>query len=104
MKRWVVLSWCAMAAAASAQGAGGLYVAGDNFDFTQAVERALAQQMSQAWMNFARSGNPKHKGLPNWPAYSAKKRETMIFDLASKVSDDPHPEERKLWEALLRNG
>ena len=43
MKRWVVLSWCAMVASASAQGAGGLYVAGDNFDFTQAVERALAQ-------------------------------------------------------------
>jgi hypothetical protein len=43
MKRWFVLSWYAIAAAASAQGPGGLYVAGDNFDFTQAVERALAQ-------------------------------------------------------------
>ena len=35
-----------MATAASAQSAGGLYVAGDNFDFTQAVERALAQHPS----------------------------------------------------------
>ena len=43
MKRWFVLSWCAMAAAASAQGVGGLYVAGDNFDFTHVVERAIAQ-------------------------------------------------------------
>ena len=43
MKRWVVLCWYAMATAVSAQGAGGLYVAGANFDFTQAVERALAQ-------------------------------------------------------------
>ncbi len=46
MKRWLVLCWCAMAAAASAQSAGGLYVAGDSFDFTQAVERALAQHPS----------------------------------------------------------
>ncbi len=43
MKRWVVLCWYAMATAASAQGAGGLYVAGGGFDFTQAIERALAQ-------------------------------------------------------------
>ncbi|HVE88960.1 MAG TPA: hypothetical protein VNA44_04605 [Burkholderiaceae bacterium] len=43
MKRWVVLCWYAMATAVSAQGAGGLYIAGTNFDFTQAVERAIAQ-------------------------------------------------------------
>ena len=43
MKRWVVLCWYVMTTAASAQGAGGLYIAGANFDFAQAVERALAQ-------------------------------------------------------------
>jgi hypothetical protein len=43
MKRWVFLWWYAIATAAGAQSGGGLYVAGDNFDFTQAVERALAQ-------------------------------------------------------------
>ena len=46
MKRWVVLCGCAMATAASAQGAGGLYVAGDGSDFTHTVERALAQHPS----------------------------------------------------------
>jgi hypothetical protein len=46
MKRWVVLCWCAVAVVASAQSAGGLYVAGDSFDFTQTVERALAQHPS----------------------------------------------------------
>ncbi len=44
MKRWIVLGWYAIATAAGAQASGGgLYVAGGNFDFTQAVERALAQ-------------------------------------------------------------
>ncbi len=44
MKRWIVLWWYAIATAAGAQASGGgLYVAGGNFDFTQAVERALAQ-------------------------------------------------------------
>ena len=46
MKPWVVLCGCAMATAASAQSAGGLYVAGDGSDFTQTVERALAQNPS----------------------------------------------------------
>jgi NAD(P)H-dependent flavin oxidoreductase YrpB (nitropropane dioxygenase family) len=43
VKRLLVLWLYAMATAAGAQGGGGLYVAGGNFDFTQAVERALAQ-------------------------------------------------------------
>lgn len=44
MKRWIVLGWYAISTAAGAQASGGgLYVAGGNFDFTQAVERALAQ-------------------------------------------------------------
>ena len=46
MKRLLVLWLYAMASAASAQGSGGLYVAGDNFSFTQAVERALAQHLT----------------------------------------------------------
>ncbi len=43
MKRWLILGLWVVAGTASAQGSGGLYVAGGNFDFLQAVERALAQ-------------------------------------------------------------
>jgi para-nitrobenzyl esterase len=41
---------------------------------------ALADKMSQAWINFARSGNPNHKGLPNWPTYTRTDGAVMIFD------------------------
>lgn len=41
---------------------------------------ALADKMSKAWINFARSGNPNHKGLPTWPAYNATNTATMHFD------------------------
>lgn len=41
---------------------------------------ALASKMSQAWINFARSGNPNHKGLPNWPKYTVESGATMFFD------------------------
>ena len=41
---------------------------------------ALAEKMSQAWVNFARTGNPNHKGLPTWQKYSPQNGATMIFD------------------------
>ncbi|HYK46446.1 MAG TPA: carboxylesterase family protein, partial [Parafilimonas sp.] len=41
---------------------------------------ALADKVSKAWISFARTGNPNHKGLPNWPAYNATNTATMHFD------------------------
>ena len=38
---------------------------------------ALADKISNAWINFARSGNPGHKGLPNWPPYNTTNTATM---------------------------
>ena len=68
-----------------------------------AHERELAAQMSQAWIAFARSGDPNHTKLPHWPAYTADQRQTMIFDVTSKVVSDPHPEERMFWQQVLRS-
>ncbi|MDR3573894.1 MAG: carboxylesterase family protein, partial [Anaerolineaceae bacterium] len=45
----------------------------------------LSQKVSQAWINFARTGNPNHSGLPNWPAYTHEKGGTMIFDNKCEV-------------------
>jgi para-nitrobenzyl esterase len=50
---------------------------------------ALSKQISRAWVNFARTGNPNHDGLPHWPAYSASTRATMCFDNACEVRNDP---------------
>jgi para-nitrobenzyl esterase len=40
----------------------------------------LAEKVSQAWVNFARNGDPNHKGLPPWQKYTSEKGATMIFD------------------------
>jgi para-nitrobenzyl esterase len=45
---------------------------------------ALQDKISQAWVNFARTGNPSQPGLA-WKPYSLGGKETMIFDTVSAV-------------------
>jgi para-nitrobenzyl esterase len=48
----------------------------------------LTDKVSQAWINFARTGNPNHKGLPNWPAFTAGNGATMIFNNNCEVRNN----------------
>lgn len=64
------------------------------------VER-LSAEMMDAWIAFARTGDPNHPGLPAWPPYDGERRATMIFDsAASRVENDPFGEERAALLAL----
>ena len=60
--------------------------------------RALEDQMSGAWIAFARTGDPAHAGLPDWPAYDADTRPAMVFDVPPRVVQDPNGEVRRLLE------
>jgi para-nitrobenzyl esterase len=53
---------------------------------------ALADKMSSAWINFARTGNPNAKKLPNWPAYTQQNGTMMIFDNKCEVKNNPDKE------------
>ncbi len=54
----------------------------------------LADKMSAAWAAFAKTGNPNHKGLPNWPAFNPTQRATMIFNNECRLVNDPYRDER----------
>ena len=55
---------------------------------------ALADKVSDAWIAFARTGNPNTPKLPHWPAFTAKHRATMVINNMSNVVDDPLREKR----------
>ena len=61
---------------------------------------ALAAKMSEAWIGFARTGDPNTPNLPVWPAYDAATRATMVFDDEPALVNDPGGEERHLWATI----
>jgi para-nitrobenzyl esterase len=71
----------------------------DNIDRNEnpdAGPRELAANVSEAWIHFARNGSPNHRGIPNWPAFSAESCPTMIFDNQCKLQNNPDEAERQV--------
>jgi para-nitrobenzyl esterase len=64
--------------------------------------QTLADKVSAAWVAFARTGNPNTSKLPQWPAYSAAARETMLFNDVSRVEKDPDRVSRLAMERVLK--
>ena len=61
---------------------------------------ALAAAMSDAWVAFARSGNPNHASIPSWTPYEPTAWPTMVFGPQVALINDPHGEERRAIEAV----
>jgi para-nitrobenzyl esterase len=64
---------------------------------TGAGARAASQAVMARFLAFARAGDPNGAGLDAWPQYRLERRETMIFDAASRVERDPRGWERELF-------
>ena len=60
----------------------------------------LADRVSTTWASFARNGDPSNKSIPAWPAYTADKRTTMLFNDECQVAGDPDGEVRPLWSKI----
>lgn len=56
--------------------------------------RALSDQIADAFVAFARSGDPNHAGLPRWEPVAPGGAATMIFDAMSRFDPDPDAVER----------
>ena len=62
--------------------------------------RQLALSVHDAWASFARTGDPNHAGLPEWPAYDPPDRHTMVLGDACTVEQDPSGHELAVWASV----
>jgi para-nitrobenzyl esterase len=62
----------------------------------------LSDAMHGSWAAFARTGDPNHGGLPEWPEYEPTRRATMRFDTTCEVLDDPGRDDREAFPQTLR--
>jgi len=63
---------------------------------------ALADKVCDAWVAFARTGNPTTAGLPSWQPYTENERYTMLFNNESRVEKDPFREKRLLLNEVQK--
>jgi para-nitrobenzyl esterase len=73
------------------------------------VPRALTEQLMDAWLAFAKTGDPNHPDMPSWPAYDTSDRSTMVFDttatsMTTKLVNDPAIDERAFWDGVPFDG
>lgn len=64
---------------------------------TGRAARRVSDQLSQAFINLARRGDPQHEGLPSWRQHRLPERATMVFDAETRLVDDPRRAERALF-------
>ena len=62
--------------------------------------RRVSSTMQQALLAFARTGDPNYSGLARWEPYTLPRRPTLVFDVESKLADDPRGAERRLFEKV----
>ena len=60
----------------------------------------MADAMSEAFLAFARTGDPNCKAIPRWEPYGLARRQTMVFDAPPRLVDDPRGAERRLFEKV----
>jgi para-nitrobenzyl esterase len=67
-------------------------------DFSGAGPQAdsLSANMMDAWLAFAKSGDPSTRGLA-WPRYTAHERVTCVFGADTALARAPYDEERRAW-------
>ena len=50
--------------------------------------------------SLARDGDPNHAGLPRWDRYELPTRQTLLFDVETRMANDPRGDERAFFAAI----
>ena len=61
----------------------------------------MVDRLSSAWVAFAKTGDPSNPKIPHWTPYDGERRSTMVFDLETRLEEDPRSEIRRFWDAQI---
>lgn len=69
----------------------------------EGIPKGLLDQVMDAWIAFAKTGNPNHGNMPAWSPYNMQNRPTMLFNAkgdsaSSGVKNDPDGKTRAFWD------
>jgi len=64
------------------------------------ADQHLADTMSNVWAQFAKTGNPQIKGLPEWHPYTPQNGEMMVFNHHCHIRQNP---DRELQQIINRH-
>jgi para-nitrobenzyl esterase len=62
----------------------------------------LSEIMASYWTNFARTGDPNGKGLPEWPGFTENDQRVMYLNSDLKVGPVPNAEKLELMEGYFK--
>lgn len=63
--------------------------------------RVLSEAIQEAWLAFARTGDPSNDRTGVWSPWEPTRRPTMVFDRVWGMEDAPRDEELAVWESVL---
>jgi para-nitrobenzyl esterase len=71
---------------------------GEGFGGSGPSADAVSKNIQDAWLSFARNGNPSCESVGRWPAYGDR-RATMMLRDECHVEEAPYDEERRVWQS-----
>ncbi|MBO9556974.1 MAG: carboxylesterase/lipase family protein [Caulobacter sp.] len=61
---------------------------------------AMHETLADAFVAFARTGDPNCAAIPKWEPYTLPRRQTLVFDNTTRMEDDPRGAERELFNKV----
>jgi para-nitrobenzyl esterase len=74
---------------------------GENFCGKGPDADRLAARTMDAWLAFAKHGDPSHAEVGSWPRYDTERRLTMELGAQVGILEDPAGAERALWDGVI---
>jgi para-nitrobenzyl esterase len=62
------------------------------------ADKAMAEQVSSYWVNFAKKGNPNGTGLPQWPAFDDRSQQVLNLNDPTKPIPVPNMSQLKVLD------